>query len=91
MVNLLVANKLPVLLTAGIPDGTRIAHKHGWVTYNGVINAIGDAGIIYIPGRELCSGGVPTPSRPACLGSSFSIGFGIIAAAVYNYFNLPDN
>ena len=46
----LLNNRLPVLLTAGLPEGTPIAHKHGWVTVNGIINAIGDAGIIYTPG-----------------------------------------
>jgi len=46
----LLKNRLPVLLTAGIPEGTPIGHKHGWVTTNGVINTIGDAGIIYSPG-----------------------------------------
>jgi beta-lactamase class A len=50
MNTLLVNNRLPVLLTAGLPEGTQIAHKHGWVTVNGIINAIGDAGIIYTPG-----------------------------------------
>ena len=37
-------------LTAGLPEGTTIAHKNGWVTTNGIINTIGDAGIIYTPG-----------------------------------------
>lgn len=50
MNNYLLKNRLPVLLTAGLPEATPIAHKHGWVTYNGVINTIGDAGIIYSPG-----------------------------------------
>ncbi len=46
----LIQNRLPVLLTAGLPEATSIAHKHGWVTVNGIINTIGDAGIIYTPG-----------------------------------------
>jgi len=50
MNNFLLNNRLPVLLTAGIPEGTPIAHKHGWVSVNGIINTIGDAGIIYSPG-----------------------------------------
>lgn len=50
ILNYLVDNKLPSLLTEGIPEGTRIAHKHGWVTYFGVMYTLGDAGIIYTPG-----------------------------------------
>jgi beta-lactamase class A len=46
----LIKNRLPVLLTAGLPEATPIAHKHGWVTLNGIINTIGDAGIVYSPG-----------------------------------------
>jgi beta-lactamase class A len=50
MVDLLKANHLPWLLTGGLPEGTPIAHKHGWVSdINGVIRTVGDAGIIYTP------------------------------------------
>ena len=88
MVNLLVANKLPVLLTAGIPEGTRIAHKHGWVTYNGVINAIGDAGIIYSPGGNyILAVFLHHPVQLVWDPASQLITE--ISRAVYNYFNLP--
>jgi beta-lactamase class A len=50
MINYLTLNKLPELITKGLPEGTRIAHKHGWVTYFGVMNTLGDAGIVYTPG-----------------------------------------
>jgi beta-lactamase class A len=50
MINTLTRNKIAALIEAGVPDGTQIAHKHGWVTnISGVINAIGDAGIVYTP------------------------------------------
>lgn len=89
MINLLVANKLPVLLTAGIPDGTRIAHKHGWVTYNGVFNAIGDAGIIYSPGGNyVLSVFLHHPVQLVWDPSSALITE--LSRAVYNYFNLPE-
>jgi beta-lactamase class A len=52
MISYLAKNKMPSLLEAGIPDGTQIAHKHGWVTNNGVMNLIGDAGIIFTPGGD---------------------------------------
>jgi beta-lactamase class A len=50
MVNILGGNKLGLLIEAGVPDGTPVAHKHGWVTYFGVMNTLGDAGIVYTPG-----------------------------------------
>jgi len=50
MIEYLANNKIGVLIEAGVPDGTRVAHKHGWVSVNGIINTIGDAGIVYTPG-----------------------------------------
>jgi beta-lactamase class A len=50
MIDYLKNNRLPVLLTAGLPEATDIAHKHGWVSLNGIINTVGDAGIVYTPG-----------------------------------------
>ncbi len=50
MISFLTRNKIGLLLEAGVPDGTPIAHKHGWVTYFGVMNTLGDAGIVYTPG-----------------------------------------
>ena len=50
MLELLSANKTAVLLEAGIPETTRVAHKHGWILENdGLIHSISDAGIIYSP------------------------------------------
>ncbi len=51
MINYLIGNKLPMLITAGLPEGTQIAHKHGWITESdGLLHTIGDAGIVYTPG-----------------------------------------
>ena len=47
MVDYLTQNYLPSLISAGVPEGTRVAHKHGWVTYFGVMYTLGDAGIVY--------------------------------------------
>jgi hypothetical protein len=52
MIDYLTMHVMPSLIKAGTPDGTKIAHKHGWVTdAYGVINVIQDAGIVYTPGR----------------------------------------
>jgi beta-lactamase class A len=52
MVNQLAKNRVGVLLERGMPEGTRIAHKHGWVieTRDGLMHTISDAGIVYTPG-----------------------------------------
>ncbi len=47
---MLSANKTAVLLEAGIPETTKIAHKHGWILENdGLIHSISDTGIVYSP------------------------------------------
>lgn len=51
MINYLVANHIAVLIQAGVPDGTRVAHKHGWVLdAQYVMHDISDAAIVYSPG-----------------------------------------
>lgn len=53
MLELMTANDLQRLLQAGIPNGTRIAHKNGWITADlaqGITGATtGDAGIVFPP------------------------------------------
>ena len=84
----LINNRLPMLLTAGLPEGTPIAHKHGWVTVNGVINTIGDAGIIYSPGGNYIL--VVFLYHPVQLvWDSASVLVSDLSTAVYNYYNIP--
>jgi beta-lactamase class A len=53
MIENLVSDHLPELITKGLPEGTRIAHKHGWVSgAGGVIHNISDAGIVFTPGGD---------------------------------------
>lgn len=89
MVELLTRNKMPSLLEAGIPEGTRIAHKHGWVQdIYGAITVISDAGIIYTPSGNYVL--VIFFSHPVQLiWESASTLFGQLSEAVYNYYNLP--
>ncbi len=89
MITYLIRNKLPVLLTAGLPEGTQIAHKHGWITDGtGVIRTMGDAGIIYTPGGNYVM--VVFLYDPVQL--IWEEASGLIARlsqSVYNYYNLP--
>jgi beta-lactamase class A len=53
MLTYLELNKIGVLIQAGLPDGTRFAHKHGWITEaDGLIHTIGDVGIAYTPSAD---------------------------------------
>lgn len=88
MVTYLINNRLPVLLTAGLPEATPIAHKHGWVTVNGIINTIGDAGIVYSPGGNYIF--VVFLYHPEQLiWDPNSALVAELSKAVYNYYNLP--
>ncbi len=88
MIQYLVNNRLPSLLTAGLPEGTGIAHKHGWVSTNGIINTVGDAGIIYSPGGNYAL--VVFVHHPEqVIWDSASTLIAMLSQAVYNYYNLP--
>ncbi|MBN1667134.1 MAG: serine hydrolase [Anaerolineales bacterium] len=87
MITLLTRNKMPSLLESGIPDGTQIAHKHGWVTNNGIINLIGDAGIIYTPGGNYVLA-IFLYHPEQLLWDPASALVGQLSRAVYNFYNL---
>jgi beta-lactamase class A len=88
MNTLLINNRLPLLLTAGLPEGTQIAHKHGWVTTNGVINTIGDAGIVYTLGGDYVLV-VFLHNPEQLIWDPASLLVAELSRAVYNYYNLP--
>lgn len=88
MVTYLTRNKIAVLLEAGLPDGTKIAHKHGWITeLDGLMHAIFDAGIVYSPdGNYIVSIAMYQPTQLI-----YDIANQLTAqlsTAIYNYFNI---
>jgi beta-lactamase class A len=88
MLDYLAQNKMPSLLEAGVPDGTEVAHKHGWVTYNGIMKTLGDAGIIYSPGGDYVL--VIFLYHPnQLIWDNASNLVGNLSEAVYNFYNLP--
>jgi beta-lactamase class A len=89
MVTYMTKNKMPSLLEAGIPDGTQIAHKHGWVTNDGVINLIGDAGIIFTPSVDYVLAIFLYHPEQLIWDSASSL-MGQLSRAVYNFYNLPN-
>ncbi|MCW5876878.1 MAG: serine hydrolase [Anaerolineales bacterium] len=91
MLNLLSLNRIALLLEAGAPEGTRIAHKHGWVTNpnTGVINTMADGGIVFSPTGDYVI--VIFLYHPVQLiYDPASRMFADLAQAVYNYYTLPD-
>lgn len=53
MLEVLARNEIGVLSEAGVPDGTRVAHKHGWTEEaDGYLHTISDAGIVNSPGGD---------------------------------------
>ena len=88
MLEYLSQNKMPNLLEAGVPDGTEVAHKHGWVTYNGIMHSLGDAGIIYSPsGDYILVIFLYHPEQLIWANASNLVGQ--LSEAVYNFYNLP--
>jgi beta-lactamase class A len=88
MITYLTQNKIAVLLQAGLPDGTNIGHKHGWITESdGLIHTILDAGIVFSPGSNYVV--VIAMYQPTQL--IFDVGNFLTAqlsTAIYNYFNI---
>ncbi len=89
MLDLLSTNRIAVLFEAGIPDGTRIDHKHGWVTnFQGYITTMGDAGIIYTPkGDFVLVAFIWHPVQ--VIWDQGAALLADLAEAVYNFYNPP--
>ena len=89
MIDTLTRNNTPFLIEAGVPDGTRIAHKHGWVSdvFTGAIRTIGDAAIVYTPSGDYVL--VIYFSHPTQLvWDPMSKLIGDLSEAIYNYYNI---
>ena len=90
LVNFLSANKIGVLIEAGVPEGTPVAHKHGWITEpsSGVIKNISDSGIVYTPGGNYVL--VIFAYHPVqTIWEPVSALFAQLSQTVYNFYNLP--
>jgi len=90
MIGYLAADKIGVLIEAGVPEGTQVAHKHGWITEpsSGVIKNISDAGIVYTPGGNYVL--VLYAFHPVqTVWEPVSTLFAQMSQAVYNFYNVP--
>lgn len=89
MLDTLALDKTAVLIEAGLPDGTKIAHKHGWVPdIYGIIHDMSDASIVFSPGGNyVLSIYLYHPVQLIFDPSNDMIAD--ISKAIYNYYNLP--
>ncbi len=95
IINYLASDKIGVLIEAGVPEGTVVAHKHGWVSdTNGVDHDWSDSAIVYTPGGNFVLAIYsyhPIQLVFSDTGNKIGINhlFANLAQAVYNYYNLP--
>jgi hypothetical protein len=90
MITFLASDKIGVLIEAGVPEGTQVAHKHGWISEpsSGVIQNISDASIVYTPGGNYVL--VIYAYHPVqTVWDPVSALFAQMSQAVYNFYNLP--
>jgi beta-lactamase class A len=89
IIGYLSADKIGVLLEAGVPEGTQLAHKHGWVTgFDGFIHNFSDSGIIYSPGGNFVLS-VFAYHPVQIVFDEANLLFANLGDAAYNFYNLP--
>jgi beta-lactamase class A len=85
----LSTDKIGVLIEAGVPEGTQIAHKHGWITSSdGVIRNFSDAGIVYSAGGNFVLAIYAYHPVQIVFDDANAL-FANLGDAVYNFYNLP--
>jgi beta-lactamase class A len=85
MIQYLQEDKLGALIQGGVPEGTIVAHKHGWDIN---LTQYSDAGIVYTPGGNfVLTIYVYNPGGGDW--SQVSPMYAELSRAIYNYFNLP--
>ncbi len=84
MIELLTQNRIGSLIEAGVPEGTTVAHKHGWTA-----ETHGDAGIVFSPGGNyVLAEFLHTPGWLEWQISSPLLAE--ISRATYSFFNLQE-
>jgi beta-lactamase class A len=83
MIQYLQEDKLGALIQGGVPEGTIVAHKHGFT-----MNDFSDAGIIFTPGGNYILT-IYAYHPEQALWNIVSPLYAELSRAVYNYFNLP--
>jgi beta-lactamase class A len=88
MIRYMEMDKFGSLIQAGLPDGTKVAHKHGFIPDRyGVVHDISDVGIVYTPGGDFVLA-IYTYHPVQGVWGEVNPLFVELTEAVYNYFNL---
>ncbi len=88
LINFMAQDKLGSLLQAGVPDGTFVPHKHGYVPANdGVVHDTSDVGIVYSPGGNFVIA-IYTYHPVTNIWDVTNPLFANLTKAAYNYFNI---
>jgi hypothetical protein len=95
IIDYLLEDKLGALIQAGVPEGTQVAHKHGWVTdLNGVDHDWSDVAIVYSPGGNFVLS-IYTYHPIQLIWDTFNNRIGMnqlfanIAQTIYSFYNIP--
>lgn len=86
MLDTLSQNYLGSLIQGGVPDGTRVGHKHGWT--QSPLDMISDVGIVFSPGGDYVLS-LFLWDDPEMIWNPTSRLVADLSKAVYNYFNPP--
>lgn len=86
ILDLLAENNIGVLIEAGVPEGTRVAHKHGWT--GSPLEWLGDSSVVFSPGGDYVLT-IYLWDEQAMIWAPTSQLVADVSEAVYNYFNPP--
>jgi beta-lactamase class A len=88
LIDFMAQDKLGSLIQGGVPDGTLVPHKHGYVpASDGVVRDTSDVGIVYTPGGNFVLS-IYTYHPITNIWDITNPLIGNLAKAVYNYFNV---
>jgi len=88
LIDFMAQDKLGSLIQGGVPDGTLVPHKHGYVpASDGVVRDTSDAGIVYSPGGNFVLS-IYSYHPVNNVWDIINPLIGNLTKAVYNYFNV---
>ena len=89
VIDFMAQDKLGSLIQGGVPDGTLVPHKHGYVPdLGGIVHDTSDAGIVFSPGGDFVLS-IYTYHPVQNIWDITNPLFINLTQAIYNYFNLP--
>ena len=89
MINYLIQDRIALLIQAGVPDGTNVGHKHGWVPdIYGIIHDMSDAAIVFTPGGDYVLTIFMYHPEQIVFDPANNL-VKDLSRATYNYYNIP--